>query len=61
MDSAADFGTASEILAIFMAPHFFLVRNCIREWRVTRLTGYTYLLTPWNRVLLEKLTEYNSK
>jgi len=25
MNSAADFGTSSEILAVFVAPHFFLV------------------------------------
>ena len=45
MNLAADFGTFSGILEIFMAPHFFLVHDYIREWSVTSLTGYSYLLT----------------
>jgi len=44
MNSAADFGTSGEMLAVFVAPHFFLVHDYIREWRVTRLTGCTYLV-----------------
>ena len=52
MNLAADFGTFSGILEIFMAPHFFLVHDYIREVerdkfnRVFLLTYlHTYLLT----------------